>query len=559
MIKKLVIFIIILLYQTNLFSKSTSEKIFNQRYLSNYFSALISFENMEYDQALRFYNSSKNLISIHDNFLKNYLYSLIEEQNFKKAIREIENSSSKIDVNFFEAKIVLLTHSLINDNLLEAKKYAKELQEFKNNGTFELIISETLESYINVFLYKKPFRTNNDFGTLNLVSQAFQECYLNEYKSSRKFITLINSEEGDYSRYLFFYLRNLINNGDLDTAKQISTNINPLDSNLLISQSKFWIEENKFNKFTEVFSCQNPKHIISEFLFLISNLYSSQNEFKKSNFYFKISNYLNPKFYFNFSLLAENYILQDNYKLSKKALKTFSQEDTIYNWYKIKKIAQIISIEDSQEVSMKYIEKNLDKMKMLNYKILYDVANIYKNFEKYKKSIKFYNIVLDKIDSNSISYSDTLYRRGSSYERLGDHKNSDRDLIKSLEINPNDPFVLNYLAYSWLERNYKVKDAIDMLKKAYDLKKNNPYIIDSLGWAFYLNSDYINAEKYIRQAIEIRPTDPVIMDHYGDILWMLGHKLQARYYWKNVLKSEENTEVDKKTLQIKLIKGLINN
>ena len=98
-----------------------------------------------------------------------------------------------------------------------------------------------------------------------------------------------------------------------------------------------------------------------------------------------------------------------------------------------------------------------------------------------------------------------------------------------------------------------------MLKKAYDLKKNNPYIIDSLGWAFYLNSDYINAEKYIRQAIEIRPTDPVIMDHYGDILWMLGHKLQARYYWKNVLKSEENTEVDKKTLQIKLIKGPINN
>ena len=559
MIKKLFIFIIILLYQTNIFSKSNSEEIFNQRYLSNYFSALISFESMEYDKALRFYNSSKNLISIHDNFLKNYIYSLIEEQNFKKAIREIENSSSKKNVNFFEAKIILLTNSLINNNFLEAKKYAKELQQFKNNGTFELIISETLDSYINVFLYKKQFRINNDFGTLNLISQAFQECYLNEYKSSRKFITLINSEEGDYSRYLFFYLRNLINNGDLDTAKQISTNINSLDSNLLISQSKFWIEENKFNKFTEVFSCQNPKHIISEFLFLISNLYSSQNEFKKSNFYFRISNLLNSKFYFNFSLLAENYILQDNYKLSKEALKNFSQEDTIYNWYKIKKIAQIISIEDSEEVSMKYIEKNLDKMKILNYKILYDVANIYKNFEKYKKSIKFYNLVLDKIDSNSISYSDTLYRRGSSYERLGDYKNSDKDLIKSLEINPNDPFVLNYLAYSWLERNYKVKDAIDMLKKAYDLKKNNPYIIDSLGWAFYLNSDYINAEKYIRQAIEIRPTDPVIMDHYGDILWMLGHKLQARYYWKNVLKSEENTEVDKKTLQIKLIKGLINN
>ena len=89
---------------------------------------------------------------------------------------------------------------------------------------------------------------------------------------------------------------------------------------------------------------------------------------------------------------------------------------------------------------------------------------------------------------------------------------------------------MNYLAYSWLERDYKIEEAIKMLEKAYKQENNDPYIIDSIGWAYYLISDYVKAEKLMKRAVELMPDDPIVNDHYGDILWKLDRKLQARYF-----------------------------
>ena len=149
-----------------------------------------------------------------------------------------------------------------------------------------------------------------------------------------------------------------------------------------------------------------------------------------------------------------------------------------------------------------------------------------------------------------------MFRRGGSYERLGNEKKADEDLLQSLEINPNEPHVLNYLAYSWLERNFKIETAMDMLKNAHAQRKNDPYIIDSIGWAYYLIGDYINAEKLLRKAVQIMPDDPIVNDHYGDILWKMGRKIEARYYWKSVLKFEDTEEKMKENIKFKLLKGL---
>ena len=81
------------------------------------------------------------------------------------------------------------------------------------------------------------------------------------------------------------------------------------------------------------------------------------------------------------------------------------------------------------------------------------MANIYRKFDKFNKAVEFYDLVLITIDLDSLSYAEVLYRRGGCFERLGDYFNSDRDLLKSIEINPDDAYVLNYLAYSWLDRN----------------------------------------------------------------------------------------------------------
>ena len=95
-----------------------------------------------------------------------------------------------------------------------------------------------------------------------------------------------------------------------------------------------------------------------------------------------------------------------------------------------------------------------------------------------------------------------------------------------------------------------------MLLSAYKQKSDDPYISDSLGWAFFLQNDLINSEKYLNKAIQIRPNDPVIMDHYGDVLWKLGRKLEARYFWLNTMQLKDYEDVKPEELKTKLLKGL---
>jgi tetratricopeptide (TPR) repeat protein len=552
---KIFFIIVTLLYQSTAYSKATDNYEFNHKYLSSYLSALLSYDNQNNDLALKYFNSSKNLLNEHDQFLKKYVFSLVADGQISKAIKYIQYSKNKNNSSFFEVKLLLVLDSLNKKNFVKTSKLLTNLKAFQQNDTYEFIIYETLKSYNKLFLDGIIESPNQNLGKISLITTAFQNCYLNSNKTNSHFINLINSAEGNYSRYLFFYLTKLIENKDYDSAIQIASTIDPLTSDLLIAQTKKWIDQSNFKKFKKHFSCKQEADILAEFFFLISNLYSSQGEYEKSNFFLNISNYLNPKFYFNLSLLAENYFVNSNFDLAKKVLEKFDEEDEIYNWYKIKKKAQIIAKQKNKNLSLKFVEKKLLEFKNPSTRIIFDMANMYKNYKKYEKAIEYYSIVLSQIEENSEAYADILYRRGGSYERLGQYQKSDSDLLLSLEIIPEDPYVINYLAYSWLERNYKIQEAIQMLERAYEQKKSDPYIIDSIGWGYYLNGDYAKAEKYLKQAIQLMPNDPIVNDHYGDILWKLDRKLQARYFWESVLNFKTTEDDIKKNILKKLLKG----
>jgi len=551
----IIIILSFLLYQTNLYSKATQTNEFNQKYLSNYFSALISSKNQNNNDALKFFKSSKFLIKIHDNFLKEYVFSLVLDGQVKKAIEQIKISKNKKNADFFESNLLLIIDSFKKKDFKRVSKQLKELNFSKDDGTYEFVIYKILENYNYLFLNKKIKKQENDFGNLNLIISSFQNCYLNSNRTESYFTSLINDTNSDYSRYLFFYFSNLVQNGELNKIKQISKTIEPLADSLLISQSKKWIENEKFKKFGKYFSCNNETDVLGEFLFLISNLFSSQEMYEQSNFYLRISEYLNDKFYFNLSLLAENYYLNDNFKESKIILDKFKNKDDIYNWYRVKKIGKILSEEGNEDDSLKFTEKSFKLINEPSVKILYDLAYIYKSFEKYEKAIKYYSQLLTKVEKNSYAYSRILYRRGTCFERQGYYEKADNDFLYSLKINPEDPYTMNYLAYSWLERNYKIDEAIEMIQRAYNKKVNDPYITDSLGWGYYLIGDYVNAEKYLKRAVQLMPDDPIVNDHYGDVLWQLDRKLQARYFWESVLKLEETENKMKKNIKTKLLNG----
>ena len=559
LIKFLKFALILLFYQSPLYSKSKSLNDFNSRHLSNYFSGIVAYDNNDNSQALKFFKSSKYLIKQHNSYLESYIYTLVLEGRVQQAINEIKQNLTENNSNFFEAHLIVALESLKRKNYKKSKEQLQKSYEFINNDKLSLIIAETLKQYIYVFEENKISKIKNKFGNFSLINLAFQRCYLNDEDTKTYFKQLFNSQnKSDYTRYIFFYLNYLLENNEYNEAKIITDNIDYLNSSLLISQGKKWIENQKIDEFKKIFSCSNPSDIISEFFFLVSNLYSSQDNYEKSNFYLNISNYLNPKFKFNLTLLAENYYLNKNYSKTLKILESFDKNDGLYYWFKLKKEAQIISKKKNKNESLDFINQNFKKIKNPSIKIIFDIANLNKSSQKYKEAIKYYDQIILEIDTNSQLHAEILYRRGGSYERLGDYVNSDKDLLKSLEINPDDAYVLNYLAYSWLEREYKIDLALQMLEKAYDKKSNDPYIIDSIGWAYYLVNDYMKAENFLKRAVELMPDDPTVNDHYGDILWKLDRKIQARYFWKNVLNLEETEDKMKKNIKDKLIEGLIN-
>ncbi len=556
---KIILTIFFIFFTLEAKSKNIYSKDFNSKELSNYFSGVISHNNQKNEQALKYFKSSKQLLNKHEEYFKKLIFSLVLNQNVDRAIQEIKFLKNKNQTEFFEAQLLLLIDSINKKNFSKTKLYLNSIAKYTEEGTFEKVIYETLRDYAYTFEEKKMSNFKSNFGNLIAINNAFQSCYLNNPKTLKYFDGLQSSDAADYSRYLFFYVNYLVHEKRFDLVKEISLKIDELSSNLIILQTKSWIDKSEFNKIKGIFSCKNENDLLAEFFYLVSNLYSSQDEYEQSNFYLNISYFLNKKFKINLSLMADNYYLNENYDQSLKVLKLFNLKDDLYYWFKIKQEAKIITKKKNKEESLKYIETNLNNIKNASTKVLFDLATIYKNSKKYERAIELYTSVMNNIEKDTLNYADLLYRRGGSFERIGEYEKSDKDLLDALKLIPNNSYVLNYLAYSWLERDQNINKAILMLEKAYKENENDPYIIDSVGWGYFLIGKYNDAEKYMRRALELMPNDPIVNDHYGDILWKLNRKIQAQYFWNSVLKMEDAEKEMIEKIKVKLITGLSKN
>ena len=203
--KKIIItFIITLLYQSPLLSKSTSFTEFNSTNLSKYFSGIVAFENENNSKALDFFNSSKILLNRHEPFLEKLAISLVLEDKVSQAINYIKTNSKKDNSKFFEAYILLALDSLKKNEINKTIEILSLIPDEFQTDRFNFIIVNSLMDYAYVFNNKKIGNEKNNFGTLSLISETFQRCYLNDKNTDTFFSELINNAQVDYSRYIFF-------------------------------------------------------------------------------------------------------------------------------------------------------------------------------------------------------------------------------------------------------------------------------------------------------------------------------------------------------------------
>ena len=170
------------------------------------------------------------------------------------------------------------------------------------------------------------------------------------------------------------------------------------------------------------------------------------------------------------------------------------------------------------------------------------LGSLQRSAKKFEEAAQSYDKAIELLGTPDRSHWTLFYFRGISFERSKQWPRAEADFKKALELFPDQPLVLNYLGYSWVDKGINLDEAFKMLRRAVDLKPTDGYIVDSLGWAHYKLGHYDEALRELEKAIELKPADPVVNDHLGDAYWRNNRKVEAGFQWNHA--RDMNPEAD---------------
>ena len=183
------------------------------------------------------------------------------------------------------------------------------------------------------------------------------------------------------------------------------------------------------------------------------------------------------------------------------------------------------------------------------------LGDVLRQAERYREAAEAYDLAFSRIGEVEQRHWSLYYVRGITNERTKNWSRAEADFLKALELEPDQPLVLNYLGYSWVEQGTNLDRALAMIERAVELRPNDPYIIDSLGWALYQLGDYEGAVRNLEKSVELLSNDPIINDHLGDAYWRAGRKAEAKFQWQRSLALGPDDELAAK-VRLKLSRGL---
>ncbi len=549
-----ILFVIMLLSTSSARSLDKYEKA---ERVSDYFSGILLLNKNQYEESLKYFKELKGLESSHINYSVKYLYSLVNSGNFKDAF----NYSKKLEkqnLDNYESNLILGIFYLKNSNKKLATKYFLKAKNKNTGFIFNKYVSNSIYNWSNLSSLDQAIldmkKLDSRFENLKKIQNLFLNCYFDSQNISEIFNEIVSNQNIDFSRYNYFYATYFASIGKMSKAKEIvNSSLELYPRNLLLNQYK---HDLKKNKNILVFDCKNEAHVMAEILYIASNALSTQSIYPLSNFYLNLAKYLNENFISYETLLAENFYKTENFQKAKKIYNNLINSGDAFSWYSSKQLAKILTEEKNKDAAIKLLTKSYSKLMSQEIYETFDYAEFLKNNEKFKESIPLYTKIINQINKDHPLFIEVTDGRGIAFERIGEWDKAEKDLLASLNANPDQAYVINYLAYSWIEKGMKIKKSLRMLEKANKLRSNDPYITDSLGWALFKLERYKEAQEYLQLAVRLLPADPTVNDHYGDALWKNGSEIQARYYWNYVYNLEKTEGEFKKIIERKLIEGL---
>jgi len=445
----------------------------------------------------------------------------------KREKSEILRAFERHKKNFPEIfKIVTEFWILIIDNKRDEAFRLINSISINNEAQLQIINYNQLLAYVyfNEYEQAKTLYENMEFSNFLFDSESALALikYFQKYKDGEVSESIIRKAQASRDNaYYIQALMNKLSNGDESDAIRITPYKQIAEVFFRWSQSIRRGEENIINK----------------------------------SFYLSLANFTDPTSSFLKFNLATMLSDTGNYGLSKEILDNFSNDDVFFMDSIVENSFAIEQL-DSNESALEYIEQFVIDG-YANARLLKTYGSLQRSMSLFQEAIKSYTRAIEvaKRETYTEALWPILFLRGISFERSKNWASAESDFISALELSPDQPQVLNYMGYSLLERKEKLDQALKMIILAAEKSPDSYHIIDSLGWAYYKKGDFGKALLYLEKAMEIESTDPIVNDHLGDVLWMLGRKREAKFQWKKSL-SFNPESVDQKNTEDKLKFGL---
>lgn len=279
-------------------------------------------------------------------------------------------------------------------------------------------------------------------------------------------------------------------------------------------------------------------HALYDLALLLFHDYSDES----ARVFAHLAHYLDPDMTRAKILLASLAARNENSQLAIDYYNKIEPESDYYLETRMR-IAQLYESDGEIDRALQKLEDLITTHQHIPAQI--EKGDINRRNDHYDKAIDAYNEAFSMLGGSEDlpdQYWHLHYVRGMAYERAGQWDKAETDLLAALEYRPDDPYVLNYLGYSWADQGKNLQQSLDMIRRAVEAEPNNGFIADSLGWVYYRLGNYDQALGYLEKAVQLEPYDAVINDHLGDVYWKLGRKLEARYQWQRARNYAEDDE-----------------
>jgi tetratricopeptide (TPR) repeat protein len=535
--------------------KVKAEKSYQSGFAGSYLSGRFAKDQQDLDKASQYLEKSLNKTEDETRFVLDAMRAHVLAGNIRKAQKLLKRLSKQADIEPMVAILSVVTH-------VENKRYDAALAILEKTSERGLlgIIKPAMTGWVfmgkqhgkaPVFALDDAIAKSGFFAPFLHYQQGLMFALAGNNIQARFHLeqAISNPQTAPY-RIADMLVKLYLRLGETQKAAKIVSEFNHANADAVFLLT-LPDENAKAAIAPEII---NAQYGLAELFFTTASILFGEDISIETLAYLRLALHLRPNFAPAQFLLAHVYEQQ---KAHERALSVYNSIRPGSVFYKRAQLRKALNYDALGQFNLAV--SLLDKIARENQNDISPLvakADLLSEKKRYAEAAENYSQAINRIGKTKNLHWSLYYARGICYERTDQWALAEQDFFAALKLEPDQPDVLNYLAYSWLVMGKNLSQAREFLQIAVAARPEDAHIIDSVGWAHYVSGDFSQSVLYLERAVDLSPADAAINDHLGDAYWRAGRPLEARYQWRHALRSKPDDALSKQ-LTLKLQEGLL--